>query len=82
MNGEGAPRNPRKAEEQFRRSVELSKQGAERGDVVSMFYYASWLEQGIGVRKDAKAASEWYRRSARAGYPPAIDWCKRNGIVP
>jgi serine/threonine protein kinase/TPR repeat protein len=82
MNGEGVPRNPRKAEDQFRRSVELSKQGAERGDVVSMFYYASWLEQGIGVLKDAKAASEWYSRSARAGYPPAIDWCKRNGIVP
>ena len=82
MNGEGVPRNPKKAEEQFKRSAQLSKQGAEKGDVVSMFYYANWLEQGIGVPKDAKAASEWYSRSARAGYPPAIEWCKRNGIAP
>jgi serine/threonine protein kinase/TPR repeat protein len=82
INGEGVPRNPKKAEDQFKRSAQLSKQGAERGDVVSMFYYANWLEQGIGVPKDTKAASEWYSRSARAGYPPAIDWCKRNGIAP
>jgi TPR repeat protein len=82
VNGEGVPRNPKKAEDQFKRSAQLSKQGAERGDVVSMFYYANWLEQGIGVPKDTKAASEWYSRSARAGYPPAIDWCKRNGIAP
>jgi TPR repeat protein len=82
INGEGVPRSPKKAEDQFRRSAELSRQNAEKGDMVSMFYYASWLEQGIGVAKDAKAASEWFRRSARAGYPPAIEWCKRNGVVP
>ena len=82
MNGEGVSRSPKKAEDQFRRSAELSKQNAEKGDMISMFYYANWLEQGIGVAKDAKAASEWFRRSARAGYPPAIDWCKRNGVVP
>ena len=82
MNGEGVSRSPKKAEDQFRRSAKLSKQNAEKGDMVSMFYYATWLEQGIGVAKDAKAASEWFRRSARAGYPAAIDWCKRNGVVP
>lgn len=82
MNGEGVSRSPKKAEDQFRRSAELSKENAEKGDIISMFYYASWLEQGIGVAKDAKAASEWFRRSARAGYAPAIDWCKRNGAVP
>jgi len=82
MNGEGVSRSPKKAEEQFRRSAELSKENAEKGDIISMFYYASWLEQGIGVAKDEKAASEWFRRSARAGYAPAIDWCKRNGVVP
>ncbi|HTD15906.1 MAG TPA: serine/threonine-protein kinase, partial [Chthoniobacterales bacterium] len=53
MNGEGVPRNPKKAGDQFKQSAQLSKQGAERGDVVSMFYYANWLEQGIGVPKDA-----------------------------
>ena len=82
MNGEGVPRNPKKADDQFRRSAELSKENAEKGDIISMFYYASWLEHGIGVAKDAKAASDWVRRSARGGYPPAIDWCKRNGVVP
>ena len=82
MNGEGVLRSPKKAEDQFRRSAELSKQNAERGDMISMFYYANWLAQGIGVSKDAKAAAEWFRRSARAGYPPAIDWCKRNGLAP
>jgi len=82
MNGEGVSRSPKKAEDQFRRSAELSKENAEKGDIIAMFYYASWLEQGIGVTKDAKAASEWFRRSARAGYAPAIDWCKRNGVGP
>jgi TPR repeat protein len=82
INGEGVSRSPKKAADQLRRSAELSKQNAEKGDVISMFYYASWLEQGIGVAKDPKAASEWFRRSARAGYPPALEWCKRNGVVP
>jgi TPR repeat protein len=82
MNGEGVLRSPKKAEEQFRRSAELSKQNAEKGDMVSMFYYANWLEQGIGVAKDTTAAAEWFRRSARSGYPPAIDWCKRKGVAP
>jgi TPR repeat protein len=81
MNGEGVSRSPKKAEDQFRRSAELLKQNAENGDMVSMFYYASWLEQGIGVAKDTKTALEWFRRSAHAGYPPAIEWCNRNGVV-
>jgi serine/threonine protein kinase/TPR repeat protein len=81
MNGEGVLRSPKKAEDQFRRSAELSKEHAEKGDIISMFYYASWLEQGIGVAKDAKAASEWFRRSAQGGYPPALDWCHRNGVA-
>jgi TPR repeat protein len=82
MNGEGVPRSPRKGEDQFRRSAELFRQGAEKGEPVAMFYFASWNEQGIGVPKDAKTATEWYRRSARAGYPQAIDWCRRNGVTP
>ena len=82
MNGEGVPRSPRKGEEQFRHSAELFRQGAEKGDPVAMFYFASWNEQGIGVPKDGKTATEWYRRSARAGYPQAIEWCRRNGVAP
>jgi serine/threonine protein kinase/TPR repeat protein len=82
MNGEGVPRSPRKGEEQFRHSAELFRQGAEKGDPVAMFYFASWNEQGIGVPKDGRTATEWYRRSARAGYPQAIEWCRRNGVAP
>ena len=82
MNGEGVARDPRKAEDLFRQSAELFKQNAERGGLIPMFYYANWLERGIGVPKDPKAAAEWFRRAARGGYPPAIDWCKRNGVVP
>jgi serine/threonine protein kinase/TPR repeat protein len=82
MNGEGVPRSPKKGEEQFRRSAELFRQGAEKGEPVAMFYFASWNEQGIGVPKDAKTATEWYRRSARTGYPQAIEWCRRNGFAP
>ena len=82
MNGEGVPRSPRKGEDQFKRSAELFRQGAEKGDPVAMFYFASWNEQGIGVPKDLKIATEWYRRSARAGYLQAIEWCRRNGVVP
>jgi serine/threonine protein kinase/TPR repeat protein len=82
MNGEGVPRSPRKGEDQFRRSAELFRQGAEKGDPGAMFYFASWNEQGIGVTKDSKIAAEWYRRSARAGYPQAVEWCRRNGVVP
>jgi serine/threonine protein kinase/TPR repeat protein len=82
MNGEGVPRSPRKGEDQFRHSAELFRQGAEKGDPVAMFYFASWSEQGIGVPKDGKTATEWYRRSARAGYPQAIEWCRRNSVAP
>ena len=82
MNGEGVPRSPRKGEDQFRHSAELFRQGAEKGEPAAMFYFASWNEQGIGVPKDGKTATEWYRRSARAGYPQAIEWCRRNGVAP
>jgi serine/threonine protein kinase/TPR repeat protein len=82
MNGEGVPRSPRKGEDQFKHSAELFRQGAEKGEPAAMFYFASWNEQGIGVPKDAKTATEWYRRSARAGYPQAIEWCRRNSVTP
>jgi TPR repeat protein len=82
MNGEGVTRSPRKGEDQFRHSAELFRQGAEKGDPVAMFYFANWSEQGIGVPKDGKTAAEWYRRSARAGYPQAVEWCRRNSVAP
>ena len=31
------------------------------------------LFTGAGVEKDPKAATDWYRRAAAAGFPPAMD---------
>ena len=74
MKGEGVASSPEVASNLF-------KQGAEKGDPTGMFFYASCLEGGIGVTKDTKTAQEWYRRSARAGHPGAIKWCKTNNVI-
>jgi len=73
MNGEGVQRSPEVA-------ANLFKQGAEKGDPSGMFFYASCLQDGLGLPKDAKAASDWFRRSARAGNTRAIEWCRQNGV--
>jgi TPR repeat protein len=73
MNGEGVQRSPELA-------VNLFRQGAEKGDPSGKFFYASCLQDGLGVPKDTKAAADWFRRSARAGQPRAIEWCRQNGI--
>jgi TPR repeat protein len=73
MNGEGVQRSPEIA-------ANLFKQGAEKGDANGMFFYAGCLSEGLGLQKDSKAAAEWFRRSARAGNPRAIDWCRINGV--
>ena len=74
MKGEGVASSPEVASNLF-------KQGAEKGDPTGMFFYTSCLEGGIGVTKDTKTAQEWYRRSARAGHPGAIKWCKTNNVI-
>jgi serine/threonine protein kinase/TPR repeat protein len=73
MNGEGVARSPEIAANLFR-------QGAEKGDPNGMFFYAGCLEEGLGVQKDFKAAVEWFKRSARAGNPRAVEWCRSHGI--
>ena len=73
MNGEGVARSPEIA-------ANLFKQGAEKGDPNGMFFYAGCLEQGLGVPKDFKTAVEWFKRSARAGNPRAVEWCRTHGI--
>jgi len=73
MNGEGGKRSPEVAANLFR-------QGAEKGDSSGMFFYATCLQDGLGVPKDYKAATDWFRRSARAGNARAIDWCRQNGV--
>jgi len=74
MNGEGGKRSPEVAANLFR-------QGAEKGDPSGMFFYASCLQDGLGVPKDSKTAADWFRRSARAGNPRAIEWCRQNGVL-
>ena len=73
MNGEGVARSPEIA-------ANLFKQGAEKGDPNGMFFYAGCLEDGLGVPKDFKTAVEWFKRSARAGNPRAVEWCRTHGI--
>jgi TPR repeat protein len=73
MNGEGVQRSPEVAANLFR-------QGAEKGDSSGMFFYASCLQDGLGLFKDLRAAADWFRRSARAGNPRAIEWCRQNGL--
>jgi serine/threonine protein kinase/TPR repeat protein len=73
MNGEGVQRSPEIA-------ANLFKQGAEKGDANGMFFYAGCLAEGLGLPKDLKTAAEWFRRSARAGNPRAMEWCRINGV--
>jgi len=73
MNGEGVKRNPEAGANLFR-------QGAEKGDSVGMLFYANCLAQGIGVQRDVRTATEWYRKAAKAGNARAIEWCRQNGV--
>jgi serine/threonine protein kinase/TPR repeat protein len=73
MNGEGVQRSPEIA-------ANLFKQGAEKGDANGMFFYAGCLAEGLGLQKDTKGAAEWFKRSARAGNPRAVEWCRLNGV--
>jgi TPR repeat protein len=72
IRGEGVTPSPEIA-------ANLFKQGAEKGDPQGMFFFASCLESGTGVTRDRQAAREWYIKSAQAGNPGAIEWCRRNG---
>jgi serine/threonine protein kinase len=73
MLGEGVASSPEVAANLFR-------QGAEKGDDAGMFLYAQSLWEGRGVPKDTKSATNWFRRSAHAGFPPAVKWCNENKV--
>ena len=64
VNGAGVPSDPVAA-------VALFKQGAEKGDASSMFYYAQCLEGGVGLTADAAEARKWYEEAAAKGDPRA-----------
>jgi serine/threonine protein kinase len=80
VNGEGMARNPTVAANLFKQAADLFKLGAEKGSKIDMFFYAQVLWLGRGVPKDTKAASDWFKRSAKGGYPPAIQWCNQNKV--
>ncbi|MBE2204291.1 MAG: protein kinase [Chthoniobacterales bacterium] len=62
-------------------AVELFKQGIEKGDPRSQFFYAVCLEEGRGgLVKDAEAAREAYVKAAELGVQGAQDWCREHKV--
>ena len=60
-------------------AVELFKQGIEKGDARSMYFYAVCLEDGRGgLAPDMDAAQQWYVKSAELGVAGAQDWCHQH----
>jgi TPR repeat protein len=73
MNGEGLAAN-------YPVAAKLFLTAAEKGDPIGMFDYAFCLQTGKGVTADPQAANEWAKKSARAGFSKAIEWCRERNI--
>lgn len=63
------------------KAVTLFRDGAKENNAFCMFLYARCLEGGTGVPQDATAATDWYRRAAEAGNPPAQEWCRKHLVT-
>ncbi len=74
MNGDGVREDAPKA-------VELFEQGSRNGSASCMYLYARCLESGNGVPLNRASAESWYKKSAEAGNPRALDWCRKNGVI-
>ena len=62
-------------------AVDLFRQGAERGDLRSMYFYAGCLNEGLGdVPVDKEAAKAWFVKAAELGHSDARAWCKANNV--
>ncbi len=62
-------------------AVDLFKQGMEKGDPRSMYFYAVCLENGLGgLAGDKGTAQEWYVKAAELGVPNAQSWCRDNKV--
>jgi TPR repeat protein len=48
-----------------------AQQAAQDGNAVAQYQLAYFYAHGLGVKKDKKAAIEWYTKSAQQGYEPA-----------
>jgi TPR repeat protein len=55
------------------------RRGADTGDRVAMYYMGRAYEFGLGVTRDRAEAVQWYRKSAAAGFTPAVDGMKNLG---
>lgn len=64
----------------FAASPASSSIGAEKGNALSMFFYALGLEISLGVPQDQNAAKDWFQRSATLGDPRAIERCRELGF--
>ncbi len=51
---------------------------AEAGDAAAQFYLGGLHQQGLGVRKDVREASRWYRRAAEQDH---LEAAKRLALV-
>lgn len=55
----------------YRTAYELAMPRARTGDAAAQALVAEILARGLGVKRDAKAASDWYARAAEQGVPEA-----------
>ncbi|MBU0498662.1 MAG: SEL1-like repeat protein [Gammaproteobacteria bacterium] len=55
----------------FKKSLELWKPLAEKGNVQAQFYLSTLYSNGEGVEQDIFSALSWLTSSAQAGYAPA-----------
>ncbi|MCX6969626.1 MAG: protein kinase [Verrucomicrobia bacterium] len=63
-------------------AVEIFKQGIEKGDARSMYFYAVCLEEGLGgLAPDKAAARQSYVKAAELGVAGAQEWCRKNRVT-
>jgi TPR repeat protein len=55
----------------YRTAYNLALKDAQAGDPASQTLVAEILSRGLGIKKDEKAAAEWYQRAAEQGVPDA-----------
>lgn len=66
-------------EDEVEPSFVLFSEGAQSGDPVSMYYLGEMYYDGNGVEYNKKEAVGWLRKSAKAGYQPAMEYLEDLG---
>ena len=64
----------------FTHAAEWYGRGAEKGIGDTAYRLAQLYETGTGVPQDLQKAAEWYRLSAKLGFPDADLWLKGRGF--